>query len=185
MEYVQFYSYSTMKDLWTVPRRPNRSRPSLIRANARALTSRHRKRPIDTLIDIGLIAILLPDVDIADRLTGRQKHTPIPQRPCARVVPRVHRLRVRQVPRAEVRDVSDQVDVLAVVSRSIDLEEHVHLAGHGAVGRAGRRGGHVDARRGRPGADARWSGDLARFPRGGVLTATALCHGNEGGVGPG
>lgn len=50
-------------------------------------------------------------------------------------------MRVIDIPGAEVGDVTEEVDIFAVVGRSVDVEEDGYDAGLGGVGSAGCGGG--------------------------------------------
>ena len=67
----------------TIPRRPHRANPRIIRRDIRAATRRNHQGTIHRLINIRLIAILLSHIVVTDRLTSGQVRAHGPQRSVA------------------------------------------------------------------------------------------------------
>ena len=138
----------------TTPRPPPLPPKNIIRHPPHRLliltlhTPRHVHRPILShfciLPNPPPPTILLPNKRIPHIFfAGRQRHFSKPQRSLARIIRALHRDRVTQVPVAQVRRVTCQVNVFAVVCRRVDLEQDGGLAGYVEGGRAGEGGGGV------------------------------------------
>ena len=109
------------------PTRPQRPLPSIIRRNRSAPTSRNRQRTIHRLVNIRLIAILLPYINITHTLTCTQIRACAPQRSLRRISSRTERQRVRNIPGSEIIRVADDVDVLPEVCCGVHIEDYVDL----------------------------------------------------------
>lgn len=96
-------------------------------------------------------------------------------------------MRIVYIPRAKLRGAAHQVDVLAKIGARVDREHDVGSARARFcdVRCAGRDRRRIGSGRGGCGA-GRWQRDGGvSGPAAGVLTSTALGHGDEGGKGPG